>query len=276
MNMPSRRSVLAGGLAGLTAVAVTVVKADLSRPRDFVLVHGAWHGGWCWRYVRERLIAAGHRVFTPTLTGLGERSHLLTTEIGLQTHIEDVVQLIQCEELEQLVLCGHSYGGMVITGVADRLRERIAHVVYLDAAVPFDGQSMLTEGPQRDAAAQAAAEAQLASLLDENGYLPVFPPEGLGVLPSDPDNYAWLQRRLTPHPFKTWQDTIDLRNGGSEGLPRTYVLCTDPMLPSTSFAWHASRAQQLPDWRYTEIATGHDAMVTAPDETTAVLLSALL
>jgi pimeloyl-ACP methyl ester carboxylesterase len=275
MRMATRRSVI-GGLAGLAAAASAGIPADFSVPRNFVLVHGAWHGGWCWRYVRDRLTAAGHRVFTPTLTGLGERAHLLSRDIGLQTHIEDVVQLIQCEELENLVLCGHSYGGMVITGVADRLRGQIAHIVYLDAVVPRDGQSMLTEGPPRDAAAQAAAEAQLAGLVDQNGYMAVFPPEGLGVLPSDSDNYAWVQRRLTPHPFRTWQDSISLPNGGSEGLSRTYILCTDPMLPGTSFAWHASRARQQPDWRYAEIATGHDAMVTAPDETTTVLLSALL
>jgi pimeloyl-ACP methyl ester carboxylesterase len=262
-------------MAGLSVAAATGVRADLGAPRTFVLVHGAWHGGWCWRYVRERLHAAGHRVHTPTLTGLGERSHLLSPQIGLDTHVEDVAQLIECEELRDVVLCGHSYAGMVITGVADRLRERIAHLVYLDAVVPLNGQSMLTEGPPRDAQEQASAQARILSMGDSQGLMPVFPPMGLGVLPSDTKNTAWLQRRLTPHPLKTWLDPLVLRHGGAGGLAKTYVLCTNPLLPGTSFAWHAARARDDSEWRYAEIATGHDAMVTAPDETAAVLLSAL-
>jgi len=278
--MVARRVVVAA-MAALGAVGAAGSVAGRSQGpghgshRDFVLVHGAWHGGWCWRHVRERLVAAGHRVFTPTLTGLGERAHLLAPSIGLDLHVEDIVQVIETEELQRVVLCGHSYGGMVVTGVADRLRERIAHIVYLDASVPTDGQSMLTEGPPRDPVAQAAAEAQLRSLADARGIMPVFPPEALGIAATDIENHAWVSRRLTPHPFKTWLDPLFLPNGGSAGLPRTYVLCTDPALPGTSFAWHAEQARGSADWRYVEIATGHDAMVTAPDATAAVLLGAL-
>jgi pimeloyl-ACP methyl ester carboxylesterase len=118
----------------------------------FVLVHGAWHGSWCWKRVRAALLARGHHVFTPTLTGVGERSHLLSPHVNLKTHIEDVVNLIRWEELSDVVLCGHSYGGCVITGVADRLPNRIGAMVYLDAFTPEDGESLfdiLCRGPAR-------------------------------------------------------------------------------------------------------------------------------
>src|SRR5690348_13524991 len=109
---------------------------------NIVLVHGGWIGGWCWQRVTPLLVAARHRVYTPTLTGLGERAHLLTQEIDLSTHIQDVVGLIECEELENVVLVGQSYAGMVITGVADRMAARLSRLVYLDAFVPQDGQCL--------------------------------------------------------------------------------------------------------------------------------------
>src|ERR1700728_4589280 len=110
--------------------------------KTFVLVHGAWHGGWCWRRVTDRLTVKGHRVYTPTLTGVADRSHLLSESVNLSTHVTDVVNLIRWEEMTDIVLCGHSYGGMVVTGVADKMSERIAALVYLDAFVPESGQSM--------------------------------------------------------------------------------------------------------------------------------------
>ena len=113
----------------------------------FVLVHGAWHGGWCWREVAGRLQSAGHRVFAPTLTGLADRSHLLTRETGLETHILDIVNLLEWEGLDDAVLCGHSYGGMVVTGAADRAAGRLRALVYLDAFVPADGQSLSDMAP---------------------------------------------------------------------------------------------------------------------------------
>jgi pimeloyl-ACP methyl ester carboxylesterase len=127
---------------------ISPLGARAERPRPvFLLVHGAWHGGWCWRRVAERLEAAGARVLTPTLTGCGERSHLMGPGIGLDTHIADIVAVIEAEEASGVHLCGHSYGGMVITGVCDRLKDRIASVLYRDAAVPMDGQSMITQSP---------------------------------------------------------------------------------------------------------------------------------
>lgn len=241
--------------------------------RTFVLVHGAWHGGWCWRDVRAALEADGHRVFTPTLTGLADKAHLRAPVPDLSMHIQDVLNVLEWEELSDVVLCGHSYGGMVITGVADRAKERLRAIVYLDAALPRSGQSMITQGPPRDAAAARQAAAQTAGLAPDGAWMAVFPPEVLGIPPAHP-GYAWVQRRLTPHPLPSWTEPLTLANGGSEGLRRMYVLCTDPVLPNSAFPWHAARVKADPGWLYREIATGHDAMVTAPAETAALLREA--
>lgn len=235
----------------------------------FVLVHGAWHGGWCWRDVRAALESEGHRVFTPTLTGLAEKAHLRDPVPNLSTHIQDVLNVLEWEELSDVVLCGHSYGGMVITGVADRAKEKLRAIVYLDAAVPRSGQSMVTQGPPRDATGQADA----AALAPDGAWMGVFPPEVLGIPPHHP-GYAWVARRLTPHPLPSWTEPLTLTNDGSQGLRRMYVLCTDPVLPQSSLPWHAQQIRPDPTWLYHEIATGHDAMVTAPGETARLLLEA--
>ena len=276
----SRRTVLGAAAAAASALgAATALRAQdearsASNPRrTFLLVHGAWHGGWCWRDVRTALEGEGHRVIAPTLSGLGERSHLMSPEIGLDTHIADILAVIRFEDLDDFVLVGHSYGGMVITGVADAVRERIAHIVYLDAARPMDGQSMITQGPDRPAAVIAQSEAALRGLAPDGVAMHAFPPEILGI-PADHPSYDWVAERLTPHPLKTWLDPIALENGGSDGLARTYIHCTDPVLPNSSFPWHAAQTAADPSWRYRAIATGHDAMVTAPRETAALLAEA--
>src|SRR6202040_1266512 len=141
----------------------------------FVLVHGAWHGSWCWKRVRKALQARGHDVFTPTLTGVGERSHLLSPDVNLDTHITDVVNLIRWEELSDVVLCGHSYGGCVVTGVADRLPDRIGAMVYLDAFTPEDGESLLDilPGPKRIQLLEATARE------GEGWMMPPIPRRGI-------------------------------------------------------------------------------------------------
>src|SRR5713101_2147973 len=140
----SRRGVLATATAGagVAALGGTPVMAQTGTPKTFVLVHGAWHGGWCWRRVSDRLRKAGHQVFTPTLTGLGERSHLARPDIGIDTHIEDVAKVFELEDLNDVILVGHSYGGMIITGAAEKVVDRLRHLVYLDAMVPQDGQTV--------------------------------------------------------------------------------------------------------------------------------------
>ena len=152
----------------------------------FVLVHGAWHGGWCWRRVSDRLLTAGHRVFTPTLTGLADRAHLLTPEVNLMTHVQDVVGLIQSEELEDIVLCGHSYGGMVITGVAEALRSRIDAMVYLDAFVPEPQQSLVDAMPE-----DRREKARLA--FGSNWRIPS--PSAASWKITSPEDQAWVDRR---------------------------------------------------------------------------------
>ena len=250
--------------------------ADAARPapRDFVLVHGAWHGGWCWDLVRERLEAAGHRVHTPTLPGLAERAGELTADTSLADHIADLAHYITARDLSGFVLAGHSYGGMVITGVADLLKDRIAHILYLDAALPRDGESMISYGAPRPAEAIAAAEAGLRRLAPDGIAMAAFPPAMLGIPPGDPlhDRVAAL---LTPHPLKTWLDPIRLAHGGPAGIPRTYVHCTAPALTGTQFPFIARMAAADPDWRYAEIATGHEAMLTSPEATARLLLDTL-
>jgi pimeloyl-ACP methyl ester carboxylesterase len=268
-----RRTLLAGGALGAVLNAThSGARAASSRP-VFVLVHGAWHGGWCWRRVADRLQAAGARVLTPTLTGCGERAHLMAPEVGLETHIQDVVAVIEAEELTDVHLCGHSYGGMVITGVCDRLKDRIASVLYLDAAVPTDGQTMITQSPGITSEAATATEAGLRALAPDGVAMQVFPDVTIFGVAAGGEDEAWLKRRLTPHPLKTWLDPIRLTNGGSDGLRRAYVHCVDPVLPMASFPAHYARLRADQSWSVSTLATGHDAMITAPAAVADLLLS---
>jgi pimeloyl-ACP methyl ester carboxylesterase len=230
----------------------------------FVLVHGAWHGGWCWKKVAERLRAAGHEVHAPTLTGLGERSHLTSPQVGLSTHIQDVVNLLQWERLEDVVICGHSYGGMVITGVADRAGERLSSMVYLDALIPEHGQrafDLLL--PERVAAVRKA----VAEGGDGWRMQPV-PAQAFGV--TDPDDQAWVDANCVPMAMKGFDEPISLNNGAWTGR-RVYVLAGnyDP----SPFQPFYARLKDDPDWTTHSLPTGHDVMVTMPDELTDILLA---
>jgi pimeloyl-ACP methyl ester carboxylesterase len=242
----------------------------------FVLVHGAWHGGWCWRDVRATLINNGHDVFTQTLTGLGERSHLLSPDVDLNTHILDVANVLEWEELTDVILVGHSYGGHVITGVADRAKSRLRHIVYLDAYLPADGESPLTHGMAARNPDITAEEIQVEldrrrSTANEKGGVPSHIPNLFDVPEDRPELHDWVSRRITLQPLNSQLQTIRLENDGSEGLPRTYILCTASSLRSALLA-HAEMAKSSPSWRYRELATGHDAMVTLPEGTAALLM----
>ncbi len=277
--LTSRREFVAG-VAATSLTASTAVKARSHADQEgeiyrksaktFVLVHGAWHGGWCWRDVRSQLAELGHRVFTPSLTGLAERAHLLSVEIGLDTHITDITSLIDYYDLKDIVLVGHSYGGMVITGVADAMKERISEIVYLDAALPRNGETMIAQGPKRSPAIIEQTRKALAGLAPDGIGMAAFPPDILGIPKEHPD-YNWVAEKLTPHPLKTWLDPISLENGGSQGLKRSYIHCTAPTLPNSSFPYHAEQVRADPSWAYHALATGHDAMVTAPDAIVAIL-----
>lgn len=229
----------------------------------FVLVHGGWHGGWSWSRVSPLLRAAGHHVWVPTLTGLADRAHLLTAEIGLETHIRDIVGLLEYEELERVVLVGHSYAGMVITGVAALAPERLSHLVYLDAFVPTEGDTLLSLLPPD----RQAFYREQAATRGDGWRVPPPPVAALGV--TNMVDLAWLEAKLTDQPLRSFEQPL-ARNAPT-ALPRTYIHCTEGPI-AASFAPFASRAQAESGWRYHELATGHDAMILVPEDLTELLL----
>jgi pimeloyl-ACP methyl ester carboxylesterase len=231
---------------------------------SYLLVHGAWHGGWCWKRVARLLRAAGHEVFTPTLTGLGERAHLIDANIGLDTHVQDVLGVLECEDLRGVVLVGHSYAGMVISGVAEAAAGRLAHLVYLDAFVPEDGQSLADF--QRPETLTMFLE---RTRTEGEGYkLPSFPAVEFGI--TNEEDLAWVGQRLTPHPMKTKLDTVRIANPKAADIPRTYIYCNNPAIGP--FGQFADRLRGNKSWRYRELATGHDAMITEPEHLADLLL----
>ncbi len=242
----------------------------------YVLVHGGSHGGWCWRDVGTILRNNGHNVFTPTLTGLGERSHLLSPDIDLNTHILDIANVLEWEELDDVILVGHSYSGHVITGVADRVKYRLRHVVYLDAFIPKNGQSpvshtLTTLNPHvTPEEVDAEIERRKASA-NKLGGAPTFSKNMFDIPKNKSELYDWVERRITLHPVNSHIHPIRLENDGSEGLPRTYILCTGSP-QQTPFKVLAQSIRSTEDWSYRELDTGHDAMVTMPTETATLLL----
>ena len=229
-----------------------------------MLVHGAWHGGWCWHRVADRLRGAGHRVFAPTLTGVGERRHLLSAAVDLQTHIEDVLGVLEAEELEQVVLVGHSYAGLVISGVAARAPRRVRRLVYLDALLVEDGQSWAEAFPPE----VAAARRQGATMT--GGVKTIPPPDPAIYGFADPADTEWVRRRMTPHPYAPFEQKVRWGGPLGSGLPRLYIDCTRP--PLAALGTMKDRYRGRPDWPFIEMKTGHDAMVSAPEELTQILL----
>lgn len=230
----------------------------------FVLLHGAWHGGWCWRPVAERLRAAGHRVFTPTQTGLGDRRHLLTRDVTLDTFADDLVQVIEAEELMEVVLVGHSFGGAAITAAADRMPQRIRHLVYLDALVLEAGTSPFGVLP-----AELVADRRRAAEEHDAGLSIPPPPVTAFGIPADHALADWVARRLTPHPIATFESPLTLAHPIGNGRPCTYVACTAPAYAplAASRAW----VRRQTGWHWREIAAGHEAMVTAPEALATLL-----
>jgi pimeloyl-ACP methyl ester carboxylesterase len=222
---------------------------------NFVLVHGAWHGGWCWRRVADRLAEKGHRVFTPTLTGLADRSHLLAESVNLSTHVSDVANLIRWEELKDVVLCGHSYGGMVVTGAADKVSERIAALVYLDAFVPESGQSMQDLRP-RD--------------LPSDVGLPPITAETFRVNERD---RTWVDRQCTPHPVASIREKLALTGAYRAVRRKIYIRAT--AYPSVPFDGYYERLKSDPGWVVHQVSCGHDVMIDMPDALAEILEAAL-
>ena len=222
----------------------------------FVLLHGAFAGGWQWRAPAKYLQAAGHAVLRPTLTGLGERVHLATPAVGLYTHIEDVVNVFRYEEVHDAILVGYSYSGMVITGVAERIPELISRLVYLDADVPQNGQSEADLYPE--------AVAYLGDLARQYG-------DGWRLPNPRPDLPL-----CTDHPLKTGLEPVHLHNPLARALPRTFIWCSQDKDPAdvtmNRVAAFAAQARVDPQWRYYELPTGHDAWLTLPEATAQLLL----
>jgi pimeloyl-ACP methyl ester carboxylesterase len=229
----------------------------------FVLVHGAWHGSWCWARVRRALQAKGHEVFTPSLTGVGERSHLLSPQINLSTHIEDVVGLMTWEDLQNVVLCGHSYGGLVVTGAADRVPERIASLVYLDAFVPKDGQSLYGFLPPEARQAQESG----AEGSGDGWRVPPITAEAFNV---NPEDRAWVDRQCTPQPIASFQEGVRLTGGVERIARKTYIWASGWEGSPFGQFWEPAKAA---GWSAVEMACGHDVMLDAPEALTKVLLA---
>jgi pimeloyl-ACP methyl ester carboxylesterase len=224
-----------------------------------LVCHGAWSAGWAWKKMHPLMHAAGHRLITPSYTGLGERVHLANPSIDLETHIQDILNVIKYEDLRDIVLLGHSYGGMVATGVADRARDRIAKLIYLDAFVPGDGQSLLDLN-------EPARQPMLELAKAGDGWR--VPPN-----PTPPDtpqaDLEWLAARRVPMPVKCFEMKLELRGGGLT-LPRSYIYATR-ITPADTFGPFARRAKNEAGWDYHELDASHSPNVTAPQALMALL-----
>ena len=225
----------------------------------FLVCHGAWSAGWAWKKMHPLMAAAGHRLVSPTYTGLGEREHLANPSIDLETHVQDILNVIRYEDLRDIALIGHSYGGMVASGVADRAREAIAQLIYLDAFVPGDGQCLL------DFLAESERRRMLGLAKSGDGWR--VPPN-----PTPPDtppaDVEWLSERRVHHPIKCFEMKLKLH--GELTLPRSYIYATRAA-PLDTFGQFARRAKTEPGWRYYEIDASHSPHVTAPEALMTVL-----
>jgi pimeloyl-ACP methyl ester carboxylesterase len=251
----TRRAILKNAaLAALAAPAIgqagtTPQPVMSNKPATFVLVHGAWHGGWCWQRLSDRLTAQGHRVFAPTLTGVCERSHVDLPSVDLSTHIRDVVNEIRWKDLENVVLVGHSYAGMVISGVAEQVASKIASIVYLDAFVPADGQSLVDQGGKADA----------------GPFTTPIPAARFVVNEAD---RAWVDSKMTPQSTACFTEKIKLTGAYQRIGRKAYIR-------ANKFAVFAKTQEKLrsdPSWKHWVVDCGHDIMIDKPDELTSILV----
>jgi pimeloyl-ACP methyl ester carboxylesterase len=226
---------------------------------DFVLVHGAWHGAWCWKKVLPSLWANSHRAFAVSLTGVGERALQLSPSIRLQTHVDDVLAVIEAEELSRAILVGHSYGGLLITAAAAQVPERIAHLVYVDAIVAYDGESWSSIHDEQTRSMRREGIAR-------TGVMPPMDPAAYGLTGEDA---AWVRRRQRPHPGGMYDDALHIDAKLLQRIARTFVDCSSPALPTVALS--RRRARSDPGWNVVTLETGHDPMISAPAELLRVL-----
>jgi pimeloyl-ACP methyl ester carboxylesterase len=239
-----------GLLAGAEIASIPLAYAA-SQTRTFVLVHGAWHGGWCWRRVADRLTAKGHYVVAPTLSGVGERSHLPPGPIDLSTQIDDVVGEIKWKDLDGIVLVGHSYGGMVITGVAEQLRSRISAIVYLDAFLPADGQSLFDM-------THTTAPA-----------IPAIPSHPAAYFHVNATDSAWVDSKLTPHPTGCFTEKLKVSDAYQSIAKKVYIRA--PLFKMPAFDGFLEQCRADHSWKTETVTSGHDVMIDQPEVLTAIL-----
>ena len=257
----SRRSLLAASAAAGVAASAAPVSAQSTR-RTFVLVHGAYHGGWCWRRVADLLEAKGHKVYTPTLTGLGERSHLMSTSVNLDTHIADIVNVFKWEGLENAVLVGHSYAGWPVSGAIEQVLPQVSSIVFLDAFLPVDGETG-TDGQSPENRAQvakafAAGEASRPA------------PKAQSFEVADPTDVAWVESKMTPQPIGVTLQAIKLTYARDRVAKKTYIRAKKH--PSAAFDKALDGCKKAGGWKIYELDTGHDVMVDKPDVLANILM----
>ena len=263
-----RRFLKTAAAAAATGLAAPVAGARQSH--SFVLCHGTWHGSWVWRDVAERLQSEGHQVLAPTCTGCGDREHLSRPDVGLTTHIEDVVQAIRFAELETFTLVGHSFAGLTITGVADRLHDRVRRIVFFDALVPRPGRmAAITRDPESGDYPDWWLE-RTEHFVD--GYKMVLwqdYPVDMLVPPDALEHVARLKRLITTHPVRQWTDELLLENDGWEGLSPAYIHCVGQQYRMSSDLMVGPA--RGPGWRFLELDAPRNAMMTHPAEVSALL-----
>lgn len=274
--MLQRRTWMKAAGAGLAlaaaprALAASALAAN--RKRHFVLVHGTWHGGWCWQWLVPLLRAAGHKVTTPTLTGCGERRHLIGPDVGLDTHVEDILAAIEFADAQEIVLVGHSFSGVTITGVADILRDRIEHLVFFDALIPTaERRAAVMRDPETgeypdwwQARAGKFEDGYKMSFWDEYDVRMLVPED-------DARNIALLKRHLTWHPAKQWTDELQLRNGGWDGLQRTCIHAVGQTYRRSSEAMVGPGRE--PGWNFLELDVARNGFMTDPERVAQALLA---
>ena len=229
----------------------------------FLLIHGAWHGGWVWNEISDILRYQRYSVSTPTLTGLGEKKHLLSSKITIETFIEDVVNHIIFENLNNIILVGHSFAGSVISGVADRLKDRIQKLIYFDAMILIDGQKPFDITPKET----VEQRIELAKKFGNNISIPAPSADAFGVF--DIKKSLLLEEKLTPHPLSAFQSKLILKNEVGNGIPLSYIFCKKPVYKSLESSREVVRKMK---WPIFELNAGHDAMLTHPKETLNLLM----
>src|SRR6266852_1071821 len=257
----TRRGLIASATVGASIAAVGGMQAMAQTRKTFVLVHDAWHGGWCWRRVSDLLENKGHKVFAPTMTGLGERSHLMSKEVVLDTHIADIVNVIKWEELRGICLVAHSYGGFPVSGVLEQVLDRVASLVFLDAFVPEDGQRSL------DVASEFSRKGTLEAVA--KGEISRPPPKAETFHVNEKDR-AWVDSKLTAQPVGVALQPIRFTGAREKVAKKTYIRA--PKYPQPAFDKYYAAKKADPSWRTYEVPCGHDVMVDMPDRLVEILL----